>query len=77
MTGAESRLFELVTGDQPITYRRLMREKTLDLAVRSAVAMARMQMWIKPICHASMSALSEDQLANVSRVGGEDLTRKP
>ena len=72
MTGAESRLFELVTGDQPITYRRLMREKTqIGRAIRRGDGP------YADVDQADLSrlyaALSEDQLANVSRVGGEDL----
>ena len=72
MTAAESRLFGLVTGDQPITYRRLMREKTqIGRAIRRGDGP------YADVDQADLSrlyaALSEDQLANVSRVGGEDL----
>ena len=72
MTAAERRLFELVTGDQPITYRRLMREKTqIGRAIRRGDGP------YADVDQADLSrlyaALSEDQLANVSRVGGEDL----
>ena len=72
MTKAEKRLFRLVTGDQPITYRRLMREKTqIGRAIRRGDGP------YKDVDEADLSrlyaALSEDQLANVSRVSGEDL----
>jgi hypothetical protein len=72
MTAAENRLFNLVTGDQPITYRRLMREKTqIGRAIRRGDGP------YADVDQADLSrlyaALSEDQLANVSRVGGEDL----
>lgn len=72
MTAAESRLFELVTGDQPITYRRLMREKTqIGRAIRRGDGP------YADVDQTDLSrlyaALSEDQLANVSRVGGKDL----
>lgn len=72
MTAAERRLFELVTGDQPITYRRLMREKTqIGRAIRRGDGP------YADVDQADLSrlykALSEDQLANVRRVGGEDL----
>lgn len=72
MTAAERRLFDLVTGDQPITYRRLMREKTqIGRAIRRGDGP------YADVDQADLSrlyaALSEDQLANVSRVGGSDL----
>jgi hypothetical protein len=73
MTAAENRLFNLVTdAEQPITYRRLMREKTqIGRAIRRGDGP------YADVDQADLSrlyaALSEDQLANVSRVGGEDL----
>ena len=73
MTAAENRLFNMVTdADQPITYRRLMREKTqIGRAIRLGAGP------YADVDQADLSrlyaALSEDQLANVNRVGGKDL----
>ena len=73
MTAAESRLFNLVTGDQPITYRRLMREKTqIGRAIRRGDGP------YADVDQADLSrlyaAIAEDQMANVARVGGEELS---
>lgn len=72
MTSAERQLFNLVTGDQPVTYRRLMREK--DQIGR---ALSRQDGPYGDVNQADLTklyaAISEDQLANVQRVGGEEL----
>lgn len=72
MSAAERSLFKMATGDQPVTYERLMREKRqVQRALRSGkgpyadaddVLLRRVE-----------SALVEDQLANVERIGGEGL----
>lgn len=72
MTSAERGLFKLVTGDQPITYRRLMREKT-----QIGRALRRGEGPYFDVDQADLSrlyaALSEDQLENIGKVGGESL----
>jgi len=73
MTEAERRLFDLVTGDQSITYRRLMREKTqIGRAIRRGDGP------YSDVDQADLSrlyaAIAEDQMANVSRVGGDELS---
>lgn len=72
MTAQERQLFNLVTSDQPVTYARLMREKNaIGKALRGKESP------YGSVDEATLkrlySALAEDQLANVERVGGADL----
>jgi len=73
LTTQERNLYAMVTDpEQPITYARLMREKALI-----GKALDRLESPYSNMDKASLkrlyAALSEDQLANVSRIGGADL----
>lgn len=72
MTAQERALFGMVTGDQPVTYARLMREKNaIGKALRGQESP------YGSVDEATLKrlygAIAEDQLANVERVGGADL----
>jgi hypothetical protein len=75
MTSAERRLFNMVTdADQPVTYGRLMREKdqirrALDGDIRENPYGSVDQSTLRRM----YNALTDDQLANVERVGGTEL----
>jgi hypothetical protein len=75
MTAAERRLFTMVTDpDQPVTYGRLMREKdqirrALDGDIRDNPYGSVDQTTLRRM----YNALTDDQLANVERVGGTEL----
>jgi hypothetical protein len=75
MTAAERRLFQMVSDpDQPVTYGRLMREKdqirrALDGDIRENPYGSVDQTTLRRM----YNALTEDQLANVERVGGTEL----
>ena len=75
MTGAERRLFDMVSDpDQPVTYGRLMREKdqirrALDGDLRENPYGSVDQTTLRRM----YNALTDDQLANVERVGGTEL----
>lgn len=73
LTTQERNLYTMVTDpEQPITYARLMREKALI-----GKALDRLESPYSNMDKASLkrlyAALSEDQLANVSRIGGANL----
>jgi hypothetical protein len=75
MTSAERRLFQMVSDpDQPVTYGRLMREKdqirrALDGDIRENPYGSVDQTTLRRM----YNALTDDQLANVERVGGTEL----
>lgn len=75
MTAAERRLFQMVSDpDQPVTYGRLMREKdqirrALDGDIRENPYGSVDQSTLRRM----YNALTNDQLANVERVGGTEL----
>jgi hypothetical protein len=72
LSEGERALFEMVTGDQPVTYGRLMVEKEKIRAAkeRGSGPYADAGQWkIEKL----YSALVEDQLANVSRLGDDTL----
>lgn len=75
MTSAERRLFDMVSDpDQPVTYGRLMREKdqirrALDGDLRENPYGSVDQTTLRRM----YNALTDDQLANVERVGGTEL----
>jgi hypothetical protein len=75
MSAAERRLFGMVTDpDQPVTYGRLMREKdqirrALDGDIRDNPYGSVDQTTLRRM----YTALTDDQLANVERVGGTEL----
>lgn len=75
MSAAERRLFGMVTDpDQPVTYGRLMREKdqirrALDGDIRDNPYGSVDQTTLRRM----YNALTDDQLANVERVGGTEL----
>lgn len=75
MTGAEKRLFNMVTNpDQPVTYARMMREKdmirrALDGDIRENPYGSIDQNTLRRM----YDGLSQDQLANVERLGGAEL----
>ena len=75
MTAAERRLFQMVSDpDQPVTYGRLMREKdqirrALDGDIRENPYGSVDQTTLRRM----YNALTDDQLANVERVGGTEL----
>ena len=75
MTAAERRLFQMVSDpEQPVTYGRLMREKdqirrALDGDIRENPYGSVDQTTLRRM----YNALTDDQLANVERVGGTEL----
>lgn len=75
MNAGERRLFKMVTNaDQPVTYERLMREKAeirraLDGDTRENPYGSSSQRALQRM----YKALTDDQLANVERVGGTEL----
>ena len=75
MTKAERDLFALVTGAQPVTYRRLMREKS-----QIGRAMRRGDGPYADMAQSDLTrlyaAISDDQMANVARVGGDELAEQ-
>lgn len=72
LTRAERSLFQMVTGDQPVTYARLMREKEAI-----GKALGGMDSPYGNSDRRTLSrlygALSDDQVANVERIGGQEL----
>lgn len=72
LTKAERSLFDMVTGDRPVTYARLMREKQeIGKALRNAdSAYSNSDQYVLKRLY---GALSKDQVANVDRIGGREL----
>lgn len=72
MTAAESRLFGVVTGDQPVTYARLLREKQLV-----GKALFRAEGPFADVDSKTLKrlygALADDQLDNVERIAGAEV----
>jgi hypothetical protein len=77
MTDAERKLFKLVTNpDQPITYKRLMREKDQIRRAKDGDIRENPYGSIDQKSLNSMyDALVADQLANAERIGGVDLRK--
>lgn len=72
MSTAEKALYDLVTGDQPVTYGRLLREKALI-----GKAIARGESPYSSMDGATLAriygAISDDQLATVASIGDDGL----